>query len=311
MPSRIAIIGAGSVGATIAYACVLHKVCSEMLLVDVVAEAARGQVLDLSDAAFLSSVVVREASFAEAGNADVIVITAGAKQRPDESRQSLIDRNQHIMESVLSRMQPIQPNAILLIVANPVDILTVIAQRLSGLPKKQVFGSGTFLDSARLRLRLSQLLNVSETSVHTYVLGEHGDSQFVAWSTASVAGLPLLSFPAIQALDRDALEKEISRKAYEIIKLKGATYFGIGACVASICQCIFLNSRHVRPVSVWVDKYGVCLALPSVIGSRGIEQVMDVSLNESEQQKLETSVASLKAVVDSLAIEPVGLNASG
>jgi len=296
--SRVAIIGAGSVGATVAYALLLRKTCSEILLVDVVEDAVRGQVLDLADSAFLSSTHVRGANFKEAGQCDVVVVTAGAKQRPGESRIELIDRNHKILKSVITEMQPINPNAILLLVANPVDVLTYIAQKLSGLPRKQVFGSGTFLDSSRLRCVLAQELRVSETAVHAYVLGEHGDSQFIAWSSAHVGGIPVLDFPQVQLMSRDAVAKQVSGKALEIIGLKGATAFGIGACVSLLCESIFLNQRHIRPLSVYVEKLGVVLSMPSVLGSQGIEEVFDVPMNDDEREKLAESVKTLKGIME-------------
>lgn len=294
--SKVAVIGAGSVGATIAYALLMRKVASEILLVDIVPEIVHGQVLDLSDSAFLGSTVIRGASFQEAGQADVIVITAGAKQKPDEPRTELIARNYKILESVIGSMQPLNKDAILMVVANPVDILTCIAQKLSGLPRKQVFGSGTYLDTGRLRLALSQALNVSELAIHAYVLGEHGDSQFIAWDCAHVGGKRLLDIPAIKQMDRNKIAKDVAGKAYEIIKLKGATYFGIAACVSSLTQCILLNQRHIRPLSVYNEKLGAVLSMPAVIGSKGIEEILDIPLAPDEQEKLEKSAAALKEI---------------
>ncbi|KAI8575272.1 hypothetical protein K450DRAFT_262543 [Umbelopsis ramanniana AG] len=294
--SKVAVIGAGSVGATIAYALLMRKVASEILLVDIVPETVHGQVLDLSDSAFVGSTVIRGASFEEAGQADVIVITAGAKQKPDEPRTELIARNYKILESVIGSMQPLNKDAILMVVANPVDILTCIAQKLSGLPKKQVFGSGTYLDSGRLRLTLSQILNVSELAIHAYVLGEHGDSQFIAWDSAHVGGKRLLDIPAIQKLDREKIAKEVAGKAYEIINLKGATYFGIAACVSSLTECILMNQRHIRPLSVYNEKLGAVLSMPAVIGAKGIEEIFEIPLAPEEQKKLESSAAALKEI---------------
>jgi L-lactate dehydrogenase len=294
--SKVAVIGAGSVGATIAYALLMRKVASEILLVDIVPEIVHGQVLDLSDSAFLGSTIIRGATFEEAGQADVIVITAGAKQKPDEPRTELIARNYKILESVIGSMKPLNKDAILMVVANPVDILTCIAQKLSGLPRKQVFGSGTYLDTGRLRLTLSQILNVSELAIHAYVLGEHGDSQFIAWDCAHVGGKRLLDIPAIQKLDRNKIAKEVAGKAYEIIKLKGATYFGIAACVSSLTECILLNQRHIRPLSVYNEKLGAVLSMPAVIGAKGIEEIFEIPLAAEEQKKLEASAAALKDI---------------
>ncbi|KAF0454272.1 lactate dehydrogenase B [Gigaspora margarita] len=294
--SRVAIIGAGSVGASIAFALLLQKISSEILLVDIVPEAIEGQVLDLSDANFISSTRVRGGTFQEAGQCDIVVITAGAKQKSGETRVELIERNYKILDNVIRSMKPFNPNIILLLVANPVDVLTRIAQKLSGLPEKQVFGSGTFLDSARLRLKLSSELGISENAVHGYVLGEHGDSQIIAWSSAHVGGKPLLDFPEIQKLDKEAVAKEIANKAYKIIELKGATYFGIAGCVSMLVQCIVLNQRHIRPLSVYIKEYNCVFSMPVVLGSNGVERVVDVSLSEEEKNNLKRSASALKSI---------------
>ncbi|CAG8471639.1 27113_t:CDS:2 [Racocetra persica] len=294
--SRVAIIGAGSVGASIAFALLLQKISSEILLVDIVAETVEGQVLDLSDANFISSTQVRSGSFQEAGQCDIVVITAGAKQKSGESRVELIERNYKILDYVIGSMKPLNPNIILLIVANPVDILTRIAQKLSGLPENQVFGSGTFLDSARLRLKLASVLGIAENAIHSYVLGEHGDSQIIAWSFAHVGGKRLLDFPEVQNLDKEAVAKEIASKAYKIIELKGATYFGIAGCVSTLVQCIVLNQKHVRPLSTYIKEYDCVFSMPVVLGSQGIEKVIDVSLSEEEKNKLRCSASTLKSI---------------
>ncbi|KAI9253463.1 lactate dehydrogenase B [Phascolomyces articulosus] len=294
--SKVAIIGAGSVGATIAYAIMLRDVASEILLVDVAEEVVHGQVLDLSDANLITSTKVRGATYQEAGQADVIIITAGAKQKPGESRTQLIDRNYKILQSVIGAMKPIRQQSIMILISNPVDVLTHIAQQLADIPRNQVFGAGTFLDTSRLRGLLAQKLEVSANSIHAYVLGEHGDTQFVAWSSASVAGKPLLSFPEFKEGDKEIIEKKIANKAYDIIKAKGATYYGIGACTASLVEAILLDKREVRPLSVYVDSLGTVLSVPAKLGFDGIERVFDIPLNEPERTRLEESAASLKEI---------------
>jgi len=294
--SRVAIIGAGSVGATIAYALLLKKMSSEIVLVDIVEETARGQVLDLSDAGFVTSTRIRQGDFQEAGQCDIVIVTAGAKQKPNETRVELIERNYQILSSVISKMKPFNPNVILLIVANPVDILTCIAQKLSGLPKNQVFGSGTFLDSARLRLELASILKVAETAIHAYVLGEHGDSQIIAWSSAHVGGKSLLDFSEMQTVDKEKLAKDIARKAYEIINLKGSTYFGIAGCVSSLVEAIVFNERTIKPLSIYVEEFQCVLSMPVVLGSSGVERIIDVFLNVEEKARLQKSAAELSVI---------------
>ncbi|RHZ81318.1 hypothetical protein Glove_121g41 [Diversispora epigaea] len=294
--SRVAVIGAGSVGSTIAFALLIQRISSEILMVDIVQETAKGQVSDLSDANFIASNHVRVGTFEEAGQSDIIIITAGAKQKPNETRLDLIDRNYKILDNVIGSMKPINPNAILLLVSNPVDILTHIAQKLSGLPKNQVFGSGTFLDSARLRRKLSSILGVSENAIHCYSLGEHGDSQIIAWNSASVGGKPLLEFPEIAILDKELIAKEISNKANEIIKLKGATFFGIAGCVSLVVQSIIFNQRHIRPLSTYIEEYGCVFSMPVVLGRNGIEKVIDIDLNQEEKDKLKQSSKILREI---------------
>ncbi|CAO3610510.1 unnamed protein product [Cunninghamella echinulata] len=298
MPQKIAVIGGGAVGASVAYALLLKNIASEIMIVDVVPEIVKGQVLDLSDAAGISSCKVKSATNKEAGQADIIVITAGAKQKEGEPRTDLVGRNYKILESIIGEMKPINPNAIMLLISNPVDVLTQIAQKLSGLPQNQVFGSGTYLDSTRLRTLISNVLHVNAKAVHAYVLGEHGDSQFIAWGAATVAGKALLEFPQIQELNKDEIEKNIAGKALEIIKLKGATCYGIGACAADLCVSIILDKKDVRPLSTFIPRLGCVLSLPVKFGYNGIEEIFDIPLNEAEEQRLQESAKAMKAILE-------------
>ncbi|KAI9494251.1 lactate dehydrogenase B [Zychaea mexicana] len=293
---QVAIVGTGAVGSTIALCTMMKNVASELLLVDSARDFARGQSMDLNDANIVNSTKIRDGTLKEAGQAEVIVITAGAKQGPGESRQQLVDRNYDVLKEVIGGMQPIRRDAIMMLVSNPVDVLTSIAQNLSGLPRKQVFGSGTFLDTSRLTVYLSDLLNVSATCVHAYVLGEHGDSQFIAWDAASIAGRPLLSFPEIKNVDKEKVRLTISNKAMDIIQHKGSTYYGIGACGASLCESILRNSLDVRPLSVYVDEVDTVISVPAKLGAAGIEQIMPIPLAPNEQKQFLESAATLKAI---------------
>jgi len=293
----IAIIGAGSVGSAIAQALLLRKIVADIILVDIDTTLCNAQVQDLADAAYLSNVRIRQGTAAEAGQADIIVVTAGAKQRENDTRMSLIDRNYAILENILTSMKPIREDAILVIVANPVDVLTYFAQRLSGLPQSQVFGSGTLLDSIRLRAILASNLKVADTAVSAYVIGEHGDSQCVAWSTANVHGTPYLSLYPIGNEDRDKVATLTKRKAYEIIKAKGFTSYGIAAATSTICESIIFDQRRVFPLSHWQEKFGCCLSLPAVLGRSGVVSTLPLPLNEDEEASLAQSGASIKEII--------------
>jgi L-lactate dehydrogenase len=296
MPT-VSIIGAGNVGATIAYSLILEQVCSDVVLVDVDTERCQAQVWDIQDVAFLHDSRIRAGTFKEAGQGDIIVITAGAKQEPNEPRTNLIDRNYLILQETMEKMKPLNPNAVMMVVSNPVDILTFLAQKVSGLPTEQVIGSGTFLDSSRLRGYLSESLGVARTSVHAYVLGEHGDSQFVNWSSSHISSVPLLEFPGAKKLDMERVAHFTARKAYHIIGGKGSTYYGIGGCAANLCNSILNNTKQIRPVSHFVPKFGVCISLPAILCKSGILGTIPMKFNQQEEAKLLAGVQSLKGIL--------------
>ncbi|KAF9164753.1 hypothetical protein DFQ26_001099 [Actinomortierella ambigua] len=287
--SQMAIIGAGSVGASIAFACLMRSVISELLINDYDQKVAEGQVLDLQDAAFVSNTKVRVATPSECGQADIIVVTAGAKQRPGESRDGLVGRNEAILRSVLDGMKPLKPTAILVLVANPVNILTCMAQKFSGLPPNQVVGTGTYLDSIRFRVALKNTLRVSESSVHAYVVGDHGDKQVAVWSSASVGGKPLMSFEEIQTLDRETLADDVAHKAYKIIDLKGATSFGIAAVVSQLVLSITLNRFTLMPLAVYCERFDAVLSFPVTLGTHGVERIVYPDMDENEIKLVEAS----------------------
>ncbi|KAF9282501.1 hypothetical protein BGZ68_005940 [Mortierella alpina] len=292
--SQMAIIGAGSVGSSIAFACLMRSVVSELLINDFNSKVCEGQVLDLQDAAFVSSTKVRVGTPKECGQADIIVITAGARQKPNETRDELVQRNEDILKSVLDGLQPIKPSAILVLVANPVNILTCMAQKLSGLPSHQVIGTGTFLDSIRFRVAMKERLAVSETSVHAYVVGDHGDKQVAVWSSARVAGKPLVSFEELKDIDRVGEAKKVARKAYGIIDLKGATSFGIAAVVSDLALCITLNKLTVIPLSTYCERFNACLSFPVSLGTNGIERIVYPDMDENEIAMVEASAKATR-----------------
>lgn len=296
--ARIAIVGAGCVGSTTAYAILLRNIASEILLVDVNAQRCRGEVLDLSDAIPASSTArIIQGSFKDAALADIIVITAGARRKPGQSRLDLIKTNQSIITSIINQMVPINPKAVIIMVSNPVDLMTYWAQKVSGLPASQVFGSGTYLDTLRLRGMLAERLGVAEQSIQAFILGEHGDSQFAVWSSANVAGMPLKDFPHFDREQMDAVAKGAKQKGQEIISLKDATFYGIAVCVAQMCESIIFNQKRVMPISCYLDEYGVCIGMPAIIGENGIEQILSVPLDSIEQEKLALSVNTMSETI--------------
>ncbi|KAF9424646.1 hypothetical protein BGZ94_008008 [Podila epigama] len=294
--SQMAIIGAGSVGSGIAFACLMRSVVSEILINDYNAKVCEGQVLDLQDAAFVSNTKIRVSTPKECGQADIIVITAGARQRPGESRDELVQRNKDILSSVLDGLQPIKPTAILVLVANPVNVLTAMAQKFSGLPPRQVIGTGTYLDSIRFRVAMKDLLRVSESSVHAYVVGDHGDKQVAVWSSATIAGKPLLTFEEIDTLDRDETAHKIAHKAYSIIDLKGATSFGIAAVVSELALCITLNKLSVIPLSTYCERFDACLSFPVSLGTNGVEKIIYPEMNKHELDLVNASAKATREV---------------
>jgi len=302
--SQIAILGAGSVGSAIALCLILNPVASEVLLVDPNTALRDAQVKDLEDATTYHSTVggggvrVRAATHKEAGQCDIVVISAGAKQRQGESRTDLLGRNLAILKSATNDMKPFRKDTVILTVANPVDVLTFFCQKFSGLPQEQVIGSGTFLDTARLRGILAAKVGVDASSVDAYVLGEHGESQMVAWSCVTVGAMPLdQCLPPGTHIDRKAIALETKDKAAKIIESKGATAYGIGALSAAICKSILFDQRIVRPISHWIDDLGCCLSLPIILGRKGIIRSLSMPLNEEERDLLGKSADTLKELI--------------
>lgn len=291
--TTIAVIGAGAVGTTTAYALLLKNLASEILLVDKTDAKAEGEVLDLQDAIpFSETSEVCHATLKEASKADILIITAGAHQKPEQTRLDLLEENKKVLESIATGLGKLKKDAIILLVSNPVDALTCYAQKLFDLPKSQIFGSGTLLDSQRLRGFIAQELQVAQRSVHAYVLGEHGNSQFVPWGHATLFGEPLIDI--LSEEKRKYFETKAMNKAYEIIDKKGATFYGIASCVAHICESIIFDQKLVMPVSSYHEHLGVCLSLPVVIGKNGIEKDLTLHFTEEEMQKLLYSAEILK-----------------
>ncbi|MCX5922773.1 MAG: L-lactate dehydrogenase [Candidatus Dependentiae bacterium] len=294
--SKIAIIGAGRVGTTTAYALMLKNIAAEILLVDVDPIRCKGEFLDLSDVLpFSSTSIVRDATLQEAAQADIIIITGGKAQSPGQTRLDLLKINLKVMDAIVDGLASLNKNAIIIVISNPLDILTQHIQNKNILPRNQIFGSGTFLDSTRLQGALGLKLNVAPKSIHAYILGEHGDTQFPAWSSAYCDGKSIS-----ECLSRNELEQvaqQTKQKAYDIISCKGSTFYGIASCATALCESIIFNQKQVIPVSCYQEDLGVCLSVPCVIGEKGIVELFPLSLNAQEKNQLQQSAQNLKALM--------------
>lgn len=302
--SKVVIIGSGFVGASIAYATLIRGLCNELVLIDIDREKAHGEAMDLSHGLpFIRPVEIRAGGFEECEGAEIIVITAGANQKPGETRLDLVQKNAKIMQSILEEIVKYERNAILIVVSNPVDVLTAFARKVTNLPPEHIIGSGTVLDTARFRYSLSQRCGINASNIHAYVVGEHGDSEVLLFSSASIAGSSLDSyhenFPGVFEKDwREQVTTDVRRAAYEIISRKGATYYGIGLSCAQIMQAILRDEQKVLTVSSLLeDQYhdlGVALSVPSILGKNGVVRRLELRMNASEGELFQKSVRILQ-----------------
>lgn len=309
---KVAVIGCGFVGATSAFSLIQTGLFSEMVLIDANAKKAEGEAMDLSHgSAYLTPMNIYAGTYDDIVDAGIIVITAGANQKPDETRLDLVKKNVQIFKSIIPEIKKRNCEGILLIVSNPVDILTEVALKLSGFPSNRVIGSGTVLDTARLKYVLGKHLQVDPRDIHAYIIGEHGDSELVVWSGAQVAGIHINHFCELrghfnheEAMER--LAQEVRDSAYEIIERKGATYYGVAVAVKRIATAIVKDEHAVLPVSSLMQgEFGLndlCLSIPTVIGQNGVEKVVDIYLNNDENDKLQSSARALKEVLDDLGL---------
>ena len=309
---KVAVIGCGFVGATSAFSLIQSGLFSEMVLIDANHEKAVGEAMDLSHgSAYSTPVKIYAGSYDDIVDAGLIVITAGANQKPNETRLDLVKKNVSIFKSIIPEIKERNCEGILLIVSNPVDILTYVTLKLSGFPANRVIGSGTVLDTARLKHVLGEHLQVDSRNIHAYVIGEHGDSELAVWSGAQVAGIHINHFCELrghfqhqEAMNR--LYQEVRDSAYHIIERKGATYYGVAVAVKRIAEAIVKNEHAVLPISSLMQgEFGLsdlCLSIPTVVGNKGVEMVVDIYLDNEEKQKLLESAHALKQVLKSLDI---------
>lgn len=315
MPSRekrkVVVIGAGAVGTTYIYSLLHSGVADEIALIDIDKERVLGEVMDLSHGLpFISPVTIEAGDYADCQDAKLIVITAGTKQKPGESRLDLIQRNAQLVGAIADEIgRHGNDDAVVVVVTNPVDVLTYVVTKRLNRPRGRVIGSGTVLDSARFRYRLSQLCEVDVRNVHAYILGEHGDTEFAAWSMAHIGGVPLDTYcrgcrGCDFTAERARIEREVRETAYHIIDYKGATYFGIGLSLARISEAILRDEHSVLTVSALLEgEYGlsdVCLSVPRVVGHRGVESTIVAPLAPDEQTRLEQSAAAIKEALRSI-----------
>ena len=304
---KAAVIGCGFVGSTIAYTLMQKGTFSELVLIDAVQAKEEGEAMDISHGLpFAHAMDIIPGSYEDIADAAVVIITAGANQKPGETRLDLVQKNSKIMKSIIREIKRVNCEGILMIVSNPVDILTQVALKESGFPKERVIGSGTVLDTARLKYLISEKLDVDSRNVHAFIAGEHGDSELAVWSCANVYGIGIREFARMRGFDNfdtemDEIYHAVRDSAYEIIERKGATYYGIGMAAARIAEAIVRDSHAVVPISVSLNgEYGLdglCLSIPTIVGNKGAEQVLEISLSDEEKEKLKKSAEELKAVL--------------
>jgi L-lactate dehydrogenase len=306
-PLKGVIVGAGQVGLACAYAMMIQNVLDELVLVDINQDKLIGEVMDLEQGmSFVEPTVITAGTMADAAGADVVIITAGAAQKPGETRLELVQKNVEIFKTLIPDIVAHCPEAILLLVSNPVDVLTYTAWKLSGLPQSRVLGSGTVLDTGRFRYLLSRRLGIDPRSLHAYIIGEHGDSEVPFWSHANVCGSPLYRDDMAIA-DRQAMDEifqQTKNAAYEIIRRKGYTNYAVGLAVTQIVQSIVRDQNRVLTVSCVIDEIlgveEVCLSLPAVVGRQGVSRRLNVILNAREQELLQQSAQTLRNVIDQI-----------
>lgn len=311
--TKVSIIGAGMVGSTLAYSLVMAGTAGEVLLVDIDKDRAEGEVMDLRHTLpFGAPARIWSGSYEDCAGSDVIVITAGKAQKRGESRLSLAKENVKVIKDISAHLQKSIENTMVIIVTNPVDVLTYAFIKSSGLPSSRVFGSGTILDSARLRYELSEHCLVDSRNVHGYIIGEHGDSEMPLWSLANIAGVRLSKYCLIcgkgcPQSKLNAIFEDVKTAAYRIINKKGAAYFAIAMGTLRLIEAVLRNHRSVFTVSVLLQGQlglrDVCLSLPCIVGGEGIERVIELPLEESEERRLHASAKVIKEAIKKVSSE--------
>lgn len=314
--NKISIIGTGSVGSTIAYTLTVMGIASEIVMIDINNEKALGEALDIRQGTpFCGACSVYAGNYSDANDSDIVILTSGIARKPGQSRLELAQTNVNITKQIIPEITRHAPNAVYIIVSNPVDVLTYTFCKNSGLPENRIIGSGTILDTARLRARLSEYYNISQTNVHAYVFGEHGDSSFIPWSVANISNVPindcdkLINTPesiTLPAFNRDDVEKYVRKSGGIVIERKGATFYAVSASVCHICKCILTGIDTTMTVSTMMHgEYGVddvALSVLNIIGKDGVRSKVLMPLTDEETVKLRHSGDTLKEVINNLDI---------
>jgi L-lactate dehydrogenase len=311
-PTKVVIIGAGFVGSSFAYALMIRGLASEIILIDSNSKRAEGEAMDLNHGlSFVQPAKIRAGDYSDCEGAEIIVISAGLAQTPGQSRLELVNKNVEIFQQIVPKIKEYNNDCILLVATNPVDVMTYVTLKLSGFSSKRVIGSGTILDTSRLRYLLAEYLNIDPRNVHAYILGEHGDSEVPVWSLTNIAGVRIKEYLAIhgQKYDEKYLNnifEEVKDAAYKIIELKGRTYYAIGLGLTRIIESILRNENSVLTVSTLIkDYYGindVCLSVPTLVNRNGIRDILCVPFEDNELQKFKNSASILKDTINSLKI---------
>lgn len=308
MSRKITIIGAGQVGSTVAYALTLKQIASEIVIIDIVKEKAMGEAMDIRQGTpFIGPVYVHDGDYGDAKDSDIVVFTSGVGRKPGQSRLDLTQTNVDITKSVIPQITKAAPNALYVIIANPVDILTYQFVKTSGIPANHIFGTGTMLDTARFRARIAETYKVAQENVHGYVFGEHGDSSFVPWSLANIGSIPVDDFAKsyrgakLPDFDKNDVEDYIRKSGGIIIAAKKCTNYAIGVTTATLCEALNYDTDSVLTISSMLDgEYGikdVCLSIPTVIGGKGIKGRIEAPLTDKEIESLRHSADCLKEVI--------------
>lgn len=299
MSNKVMIVGTGNVGTSIGFSLVSQRTAvNELILTDLDMADAEGEVMDLQDTLAIapSFLKIRAGSYTEeAADSDIIVLAAGAPQKPNQTRLDLLAENAKIFQNIITKIMSTGFYGIFIVVSNPVDALSYLTWQYSGLPAEQIIGSGTLLDSARLRFRIAEKLNSSPKSIHAFQIGEHGDSEFTLWSQANFGGQKITDL--IKTSERNKIETDTKQAAYNIIVKKGATYYGIGACVTQIINCILHDEKRVLPISSYDDFTDTFYGFPAVLGRQGVERRLDLKLDEKEAIKLQKSINVIKSAL--------------